>query len=127
VYPVPRPLAIKMDIQGSEPCRFLGGAQIADAADLLLTELYDAEAFLDMIGRTFKVGDFAGEKPTTRWASPSSEFETDPKIAASEIFDLVFAKERRIRSRKRWSSISNRRTKRTKLCTNSSIAKHSNP
>ena len=98
-----------MDIQGSEPYLFLGAPKLVDATDLLLTEFwpyglsrlgYDAEDFLKMIGRSFKVGAFvdraiqpsSGLMPFDQLIECIRERSRD---CGTQHFDLVLCKEPR--------------------------------
>jgi FkbM family methyltransferase len=62
---IKRPLAIKMDIQGSEPYLFLGGPALLGVTDLLVTEFwpyglarlgFDADEFLHLLAKSFRQG-----------------------------------------------------------------------
>ena len=112
---VQRPLAIKMDIQGSEPCLFIGGPQLMDTADLLLTEFwpygmvrlgYDAEVFLEIIRRTFRVGAFVENSTDIAMGMiPINDLidhvRDQIKHWNTRHFDLVLAKERGVLSRQK--------------------------
>lgn len=102
---IKRPLAIKMDIQGSEPAFFLGGAALVERTDLLLTEYwpygmrrlgYDPEQFLRAIQRSFGSGTIIGADARgaerVEIGELVSEMRTRSALTETGHFDVVLHK-----------------------------------